>query len=550
MVIYPESFSIKPDIEATVGFKNLFNTVSQAAVHKNLTLSEGNYVFCSKNANERKMYISNTIAPEEYEDYGDVNMHRSAVVIENVKDMEIDCSNSNFIIDGKMTHIVIKNCEKIILKNLNIETVLPNVHKVTVIKASAFYITFKIDDSSKYIEENGNYYWCGTDYKLGFTDSKNSGWWVPTAMPSNYYHLKRNGMHPFYGVTAIKQVSDRIFKARFIVPKEFEAGQVFYFYPSAREEVGVFIDSSKDIVLENVKQRFNSSHALVVQNSENITVNNVDFSPNPKAEVDFTSLADFLQFSMCRGKIRVTNSNFDATGNCCCNVHGFHFRIVKSDRDKLTVKFPHRQSYGFQCIRDGDIIAFIDPKTLLEVGRTKVLHATLREEYYYDLVLTTYDPPLGVGGVIENISACPDFEFSGNTLNRIGTNGVLATTRGRVRIENNKFLNTGKSGILIAGDADELYESGCVNDVVISRNAFMNCEENAILIMPENRKHAGPVHRNIVIENNLFVINNIYALNVSSASNILMRDNVYRGKPANRRWINAKNTENLVADCP
>ena len=80
-------------------------------------------------------------------------------------------------------------------------------------------------------------------------------------------------------------------------------------------------------------------------------------------------------------------------------------------------------------------------EAMIETGRTKILHATLRDEYYYDLVLATYDPPIGVGGVIENISACPDFEFAGNTINRVVTRGVLVTTRGKVRIENNKFLN-------------------------------------------------------------------------------------------------------------
>ena len=68
MVIYPESFSIKPNIEATIGFRNLFNTTSQTAVHKTLTLVKGNYVFCSKNAEEKVFCISNTTAAVEYGD--------------------------------------------------------------------------------------------------------------------------------------------------------------------------------------------------------------------------------------------------------------------------------------------------------------------------------------------------------------------------------------------------------------------------------------------------------------------------------------------------
>lgn len=550
MVIYPESFSVKPNIEATVGFRNLFNTTSQTAVNKNLTLLKGNYVFCSKNANLCKMHVSNTMSAEEYGKINTKNIHKAAVVIENVKNMDIDCGRSNFIMDGKMTHIYIKNCENIKIKNLNIQTILPNVHIIKILKASSFYVTFEIDSQSDFIEENGAFYWVGTDYKLGFTDYKNSGEWVPTAKPDNPLHFKRNGSHPLFGVSAIKQISDRVFNARFIVPKDFEVGQIFYIYPAMREEVGIFVEGSKNIVFENVKQRFNHSLAFVAQNSENITLDGVDFSPNPKAEVDFCCVADFVHFSMCRGKLKVINSSFDACGNDVCNVHGFNFEIVESNKDKMRVKFPHPASYGFECLREGDIIAFIDPKTLLEVGRTKLLHAELRDEYYYDLVLTTYDPAIGEGGFVECVSANPDFEFSNNTLNRSAGNGVLCTTRGKIRIENNKVLNTGECGICIYDDATETFESGPVEDVIISNNAFMNCEGNAILINPNNKKSAGPVHRNIDINNNLFVLNNIHALNVSDSENILMQHNVYKGKALNNQWVVSANTKNLVTDCP
>ena len=66
MVIYPEMFSIKPESEVTKGFKNLFNTVSEAGAKKTLLLPKGNYVFQSKNAEPRKIYITNTVGENEY----------------------------------------------------------------------------------------------------------------------------------------------------------------------------------------------------------------------------------------------------------------------------------------------------------------------------------------------------------------------------------------------------------------------------------------------------------------------------------------------------
>lgn len=551
MVIYPESFSVKPNTEATVGFRNLFNTSAQAAVNKTLTLLKGNYVFQSKNADIREMYITNTMSEKEYEKLNlPKNIHKTAIVIEGVKNMEIDCNDSTFIMDGKMTHILIKNCENIILKNLTIETVFPNIHKMTVLKASPFYATFEVDGSGEFKEENGEYYWCGTDYKMGMKDYVKSGYWMPTAKPDNFNHLKRSPYHPLNGAASIRQVGERTFNVRFITPKDYAPGQIFYLYPVPREEVGILIDSSSKIKLKNIRQRFNYSLALVGQNSDNITLDGVDFSPNPENSIQLTSFADFLQFSMCRGKIVVKNSNFDSAGDDACNVHGFHFKIIESDKDKITVKFCHPQSYGFECIREGDVLAFIDPDTLLEAGRTKVLKAKLRDKYYYDITLACCEAPLREGGVVENVSACPDFEFSDNTVNRIVTRGLLVTTRGKVRIENNKFLNTGMSGILISGDASNRYESGCVSDVEIRGNAFMNCEENAILIKPENKKYKGPVHRKILIENNLFVLNDTYALNARCSTDIVMRGNTYAGVPKNKKLVVTDKVDNFTCDAP
>jgi len=539
---------VKPDTEATSAFKNLFNTSAQTAVNKNLTLPKGKYVFMSKNAEKREIFISNTVAEDEYKKGEKPNVRKIGFSIENLKNMEIDCNHSIFIIDGNMTNVFINNCENVVLKNLTIVTVKPNVHKLTVVKASPFYVTFKIDESSDFGEENGEYYWYGTDYKLKFTEFKNSGWWVPTAKPDNYFHIKRSGAHPFQGASNIRQISDRVFNVRYLLPKNYVEGQVFYIFPVIRDQVGILIDSSKKITLKNVKQHFNSGLALIAQNSENITLENLDFSPIKDSEVDFCSYADFLQFSMCRGKITVKGCNFDGAGDDACNVHGVYFKITEVNRDKLTVKFPHPQTYGFQCIKEGDTIAFIDPTTLLEVGRTKVLKATQRDKYFYDIITTTYDSPLGEGGVIENVSANPDFEFSENTINRIVTRGVLATTRGKIRIENNKFLNTGMNGVLISDDASNWYESSFVRDVVIRGNAFMNCEEDAILVKPENKKYNGPVHSNILIENNLFVLNNTHAVNISDSADVVIRDNTYAGSPKNNKRVVTDKVTSLVTD--
>jgi hypothetical protein len=248
--------------------------------------------------------------------------------------------------------------------------------------------------------------------------------------------------------------------------------------------------------------------------------------------------------------VSVKNCNFSSSGDDCCNVHGIYFKILEALGDEIVVGFGHRRTFGFNPLRVNDTISFVDPKTLADLGTSKILKSEMVDKYRIKLKLSTRNNPVGAGGVIDDITASPDFVFSENTLNRISTRGVLVTTRGRILIENNKFLNTGMSGVLVLNDALTWHESGRVLSMMIRGNAFMNCENNAILIAPENRRFASFVHENIFIENNLFVLNGIHALNVNSTRNIVMRDNVYKGKASFGKYVISKNVDGLVTDIP
>ena len=537
MVIYPESFSVKPNIEATEGFKNLFNTSAQTAVNKNLTLIKGNYVFQSKNAQEKEFFISNTVSQKDYQKNKSNSIHKTAIVIDGVKNMEIDCNDSNFIIDGQMTHIYIKNCENVSIKNLTIQTVLPDVHKITVLKASTFYVTFEIDSISNFKEENGDFYWWGTDYKTKFNDVKHNDYVIPTACADNLNHLICNRKHPLQGASSIKQISERVFNVRYIAPKDFKVGQVFYIFSDKRNDVGIFIEKSNKITLKNITQRFNRGHALVAQDSENITIECCKFTPNRDSEVDFCCLGDFLHFNMCRGRITVSDCEFDSCGANLCNVHGNYFEIAEQNKDKMTLRFPKEQSFGFESFKEGDVIAFVDSKSLVEVSRTKVLNAVLRDGIYYDLTTATYDPPSKDGLVVENISAYPQFVFDSNIVNRVAKRGVVCSTKCKVRIENNRFLNTGMSDIVIANDALKRFESGAVSDVEISGNAFMNCEESSIVIKPHLKKYVAPIHKNIKIDNNLFVLRDACAVFAYACDGLVVKDNTFAGNEKQEKVV-------------
>ena len=147
--------------------------------------------------------------------------------------------------------------------------------------------------------------------------------------------------------------------------------------------------------------------------------------------------------------------------------------------------------------------------------------------------------------MIEDIDACPDVLFSGNTVERIITRGLLITTRGKTVVEKNHFKSCSMSGILISDDAASWYESGMCSDVTIKENVFDYCGENGVLIKPENTVHAGAVHKNITVTGNTFIKCEKACFNIKSASDITISNNTIEAAPEK---LKQSNCENLIID--
>jgi hypothetical protein len=134
-----------------------------------------------------------------------------------------------------------------------------------------------------------------------------------------------------------------------------------------------------------------------------------------------------------------------------------------------------------------------------------------------EFVLTFTDAlpkELEVEDALENLTWAPDVNVKNSHFKSCRARGLLVSTPGKVVIENNIFESSG-SAILIAGDANNWFESGAVKDVTISNNTFTDlCNtspyqfcEGIISIypeIPELTKNTPCFHRNIRITGNQF----------------------------------------------
>lgn len=521
-------YGIKPNSDITLELIKLIEAAKQIDGEKTILFETGTYFIDSEKCKTYMLYITNTVGDNEFSDNETPHLNAVPFYFKDINHLIFDGNHSVFIIDGKVTNIAVENCSYLTIKNLEIRHSHPDMHELKVVKKSSFYVDFEMDNDSLYKMENNKLYFYGKDYCVAADASALNAHWIGLITQEYPDKIKRVA-HPLFGCVKIKALNHRIIRAYYANTFRFKAGSRFYLFDVRRQFAGIFVNQCESIILDNIKQRFNYSLALVLQDSKDISFINSEFAPEKDSARQMASVADFIQVCMCRGNINIKNNLFDGAGDDCLNVHGVHFKIMQIIENKLIVRFMHPQSHGYNPLHTGDEIAFINPKTLLEHGKTKIINSRLLDEYEIELEVESAQNAV-TGEVIEDISACPDVYFANNTLNRIITRGLLLTTRGKVLVENNAFKSNSMSGILLSDDAKSWYESGMCCDVTIRNNTFDYCGQTPILIKPENSLHNGAVHKNIKILDNHFKNYKGYAIRAKSSENILIKNNKYNSK--------------------
>jgi hypothetical protein len=265
----------------------------------------------------------------------------------------------------------------------------------------------------------------------------------------------------------------------------------------------------------------------------------VQVAPRANSNRVIASFADCFHFSGCKGMVRIDSCFTSGSHDDAVNVHGTHLQIAGIGADKkITVRFMHAQTYGFQAFFAGDSIAFVNPQTLMPMGTAKLKTATLVSRREMDLVVEGPLPGFVSAGLcVENLTWTPQVIIRNSRFERTNTRGILVTTRRKVLIENNLFYHTGMYPILIADDASSWFESGPVQDVTIVNNIFEQCGYNsgsgAIHIVPENHQLVvgNMVHRNIRITNNVFKIITEGVLDARSVDHLEFTGNSVISKP-------------------
>lgn len=533
-------YGILPGEECGEKLEKLIESIPRDEEEKLLRLEKGTYYIKAAGLKKHMLYITNTAGDREYSKNETPHKASVALYFEGIKNLTVDGSGAKFLLSGKMTNCVISDCENFVMKNLTINTDKPDFHQLKVIDKNKHYVDFELDENEDFIFKNGTVIYKGDGFEADIKSKAKVCWWVNKVSGENREKNVR-ARHPLATALRLKMTDKKTLRAYYLSTKSFNEGDLYYLFDNRRQYAGIFIDNSKNVTLENIAQHFNYSLAVVAQCSENIYLKNLDLTP--KKGYFVTSVADFIQACLCRGEFVVTDCKFDGAGDDCLNCHGFHFKVDSVNGNKAYVKFMHPQSHGYNPFKTGDTAAFIDKKTLIQIGESQVLCSVLQDETTVELTLSGDMPE--VGAMIENATACPSLTFARNEIHRIVTRGLLITNRGKTVVEDNHFYENGMSGILLSDDASSWYESGMCTDVTVQNNIFEYCGEHGIMIKPENSVHAGAVHKNIKVLNNTFNKCEKVCFYAKSSSDLQFLGNKILSAP---KLIKTENCENVTAE--
>ncbi len=477
----------------------------KGASPKVIVLKAGTYHFYPEGCKRRVYFESNT---------EDINPRVCAFLFEGVKNLVIEGNGSKLIFHGQMQPFTFDNCENISLRNIIVDWENPLTAQAEVAAVGEDYIDLNIDQKE--------YSYKIVDNKLVFNYRDLEEPWKGTM------EFDRDGRY------VVPQTGDRgclrnhwqNYLAESIIPGlvrlnyKFErkpaVGNFLVMRHSERIHSGIFINNSKKITVKNVKLFHATGLGVLAQFSEELTFDSYKPVPNLAKNRYFGGGDDGLQISNCKGQITVTNCEFAGLMDDPINVHGTSVQVTGIiSANQVKCKFMHHQSEGLNWGHEGDRIGFIENRTMKTFAFGEIEKFSPLNQQEFILTFKEKIPEaLEIEDALENLTWAPDVTITNSYFRNCRARGLLVSTPGKVVIENNTFESSG-SAILIAGDANNWFESGAVTDVTIRNNTFKDlCNtssyqfcEGIISIYPEiprlNEK-TPCFHRNIKITGNKF----------------------------------------------
>ena len=524
--------------DATVAFRQAIAAAKAATPPVTLRIPPGRYDFFRANATIRNCHTSNSTESGSPQ-------RQIAIDLTDIDGLTIEGPGATLMMRGQMTMLVAERCKGLTLRGLEFDFERPTFSELTAVEKTSDHWIAAVHPDSDYQIVNGNrIHWIGDGMGTGYDQIQR---YDPATQK-----VARNNADPIGSPSAITDLGNgrlRITGGNLgnVVP-----GITYQFRIARRNEVGMWFNRCRDVMVEDVAVRAMHGFGMLAQFTENITYQKLTVAPRPGSGRTCASPADILHFSGCKGTVRILDSHLSAAHDDSMNVHGTHLRIVGQPApNQLRLRFMHHQSWGFDAFTPGDDIELVRSSTLLPYESAKVTAYVKNSDYEQTITLDKNVTVQSINSdAVENITWTPAVEMINCNISQIPTRGILLTTRRPIRIQGNRFFRTGMHAVLIEDDASGWYESGPVHDLTMKGNTFYECAESVIQINPHYNSHGGAVHKNIRLEDNDFFLNGNGAVYAKSTDGLHLQNNRFHmgngTSPAPEELVNTNNSTRIT----
>ena len=530
--------------DATYDAIDLFRDIKskgKTGAIKKITFEPGQYDFYPDFANEKYMFVSNN----------DEGLKRIVFLWDELSDIEFDGNGSTFIFHGFLNPFVLNGCKNITFRNFNIDWKRTFHSEGKILAVHEDYIDVLFSEEYPYKMVQGMLVFTG--FSSGETGKGPRA--VQTTLNregDEIYPIR--GMLEFdaekketafqvwdYGISNLGTVpalelGDR--KVR-IFRKGVKAtpGNIMVFGACNRDVPAFTLSDCENIRFENINIYHCGGMGVIGQRCRDIELHRCKITPSPDKDRIVSITADATHFINCSGRIVLNECLFENQMDDATNVHGIYVQIIDkrtdAEQDVIDVRLIHRQQFGFDFIKPGMELEFVDGMSMntYHINKVKSVQRINKEITRVTLV-SRLSEDVKIGDAVCDASIAPEISITNCFIGKNRARGVLLNSRGKTIVEGNTFHTPG-AAILLEGEARYWFEQAGVRDLQIRNNVFDNCNYgvwgwSCIETRPGidvSKRAESRYNKNIRIENNIFRIFDNRILNFYSTDGLIFRNN-------------------------
>ncbi|WP_445751986.1 alpha-1,3-galactosidase-related protein [Polaribacter sp.] len=472
-----------------------------------------------------------TFAPEFFCEIvnNDNGLKRTAFPIIDFNNFVIDGNGSDFIFHGKMIPFIIEESSNIKITNLSIDWEVPFTLEGLVVANDATKQTFDIEVKTPYVVEFDRLYLSlereDSPYERKFgkrfamwehynLEVAESIIWDPKTMAPLYntklYDTPERGIHA-------KELKKGLIRLQTEMEKVPPVGSIFVSkgdYLQNRTSPAFRVLKSKDLELRNVNVHHAGSMGLIVERSENITLDGFNVVLKKGSGRMITATADATHFCNVKGTIIIKNCTFENMLDDSVNIHGTYVRVNKIIDDyTLAVETYHPHQNGFLFGEEGDSVQVIEQHNFQVITEPLILKKVKRINEKISYI--TFNKPItnkvALYDGVENISWNASAIIENNVVRNNRARSFIIKTPRKVVVRNN-HLSSQMASFRITGGLGLWNESGPNVDLLIENNLIENSvyggngAQAVFLIDPQyidKKNIKGKYSKNITIRNNV-----------------------------------------------